>query len=113
MRSGKLDAAKAFLKARGYDDIPDEVLIGLFHEIKDKSATVYERNDFVEFHYGMGEMGHGTVIGAGPGHYRVQTWTHDQEQFPSYQHRVGEGDMRGLSTPEKAMEYHLVRSGQK
>lgn len=113
MRNGRLDAAKAFLKKAGYDDIPDSVILDLMEAVKGKSAELYEKGDFVEVYEGMGEMGHGTVVSKSGQNYRVKIWSHDPAQYPEYERTVTQGDMRGLSTPDKAMDYYLIRSGQK
>lgn len=110
MKNGKVEAAKAFLKSRGHDDIPDQDIIDLFKAVKDKNAAIYEVDDFVEVYFGMGEMGHGTVKSLTPNGYRVEIWAPEGEEKFVYTQGVGQGDMRGLSTPEKALEYWKERS---
>ncbi len=74
---------------------------------------IYKIGDFVEFYEGMGEASFGTIlemnIGVGK-MFKIQEWTHDENAFPSHVRSVTKTDMRGLSTPEKAMEYYLIRS---
>ena len=113
VKNEKLEAAKTFLKKAGQDDIPDETLLGLFEVIRDKRDAIYEEGDFIFYNEGMGEAGHGTVVRRAGNNYAVMTWTHDPKKFPSHPTVVPIGDVFRLSNEEEAMDYYLVRSGQK
>lgn len=113
MRDERLEAARTYLNEVLDSPISDQVILGLFAAIKGKKTAIYEKNDFVAINMGMGEAGHGWIQSSRPGGYRVKIWSHDPKEYPEYVMFVGEGDMRGLSTIEEAMDYYLERSGQK
>lgn len=107
MKNEKLEAAREYLKKVGYD-IPDDIILRLISTIRNKSGAVYEKGDFVNFYEGMGECWFGTVVSHSGQLYKVKTWaTGDMKEYTV---TVTDGDMRGLSTEEKAMEYWKVRS---
>lgn len=107
MRNGKLIAARKVLKRHGLT-LPREVILELLDAAHGQPEEIYTKNDFVQFYEGMGEMNFGTVLGpTETGHgYRVKTF------WEGYETRVGAGDMRGLSTVEKAKEYSRIRNGE-
>ena len=114
MRNEKLEAARDFLARAGFS-VPDDVILGLMDEIKDKRAAVYEVGDFVYFRMGMGEAGHGKVIAAGATSYTVDVWYPEEikKTEKPWHTYVGGGDMIGLSNGAEAQEYWDVRSGKK
>ena len=96
--------------------ISDEILLELIKKISKAKPAIYEPGDFVVFNLGMGETGHGTIrhvsggaglMGNSPMVYGIDFWFPDGRSHLAY---VGEGDIKGLSTPEKALEYHKARS---
>lgn len=111
MKNDKLIAAQSFLETHGVH-LTDVVVLELLDCIKDKASIAYDIGDFVSFNEGMGEMGHGQIVSMSGQIYKVQYWTHDPVAYPSHIHTVTHSDMRGLSTPNKAMGYYLDRSGQ-
>lgn len=104
MRNEKLEAARKFLAAHGFE-VPDEIILGLFDAIQGKSSEVFEKGDFIEYYEGMGEVSFGVIEGATQNGYRVKDF------FGQYATTVTSGDARGLSTPEKAREYARMRNG--
>lgn len=112
MKNEQMDAAKVILAREGLEP-PERVIFDLINAIVGAKPVVYERGDFIYYREGMGEAWHGEVLGSGPGSYRIKRWTHDEEASPSYQTWIGEGDVIRLATQEDAMDYYLVRTGQK
>ena len=95
--------------------VSDEIILELIKRVSKAKPVIYEPGDFVEFTLGMGETGHGTIrhvsggaglMGNSPMVYGIDFWFLDSRSHLAY---VGEGDIKGLSTPEKALEYHEAR----
>jgi hypothetical protein len=73
----------------------------------------YKNGDFVTFYEGMGECGYGTIIGKTEQFYKIQPWLPNTNDRLTYVLSVTENDMRDKSTLQDAIDYYLVKSGQK
>lgn len=107
--------ASAFLKNSlcylDFNEYFEIVPIEITEPNKDKKP-IYKVGDFVMYYEGMGVGWYGTIVKIGR-NFEIHTWTPDNNKYPSYKTTVTITDMRGLSSPEQAMEYYLITSGQK
>jgi hypothetical protein len=97
-------------------DITDELVDSVSNKVIksfSKTKSKYKKGDFVAFYEGMGESSYGTIIGHSANLYKIQEWTHDEVKYPSHTRHVTSSDMRAKCTEADAMEYYLIRSGQK
>lgn len=108
MKNEKLSIAQTLFRIHGIE-VTDKFVLDLIAAINSRSAEVFEKDDFVEFYEGMGETGHGVVLRKLSNGYKVQPYF--QGVPYGAPHSVGTGDMRGLSTIEKSLEYERIRSG--
>jgi hypothetical protein len=74
-----------------------------------KSMT-FQVGDFVMFHEGMGECGHGTIIGIEDNTYRVRAFHYGMPRL-AYERFVGYLYPNAKTTEKEAMEYFFLRSG--
>ncbi len=108
MKNKKLEAMKAVF-ANHNIVIDDAIIVEAIKAASTKSETGYEQGDFVAFYEGMGEMGHGEVKTVEADRYRIIPYFGGVPE--GYERSVGAGDMRGLSTIEKSLEYERIRGG--
>lgn len=116
MKNEQLEVAREYLNEVGIANLTDETILELIRRVSKSKPTVYEPGDFVMFSMGMGETGYGTIrhasgggglMGNSPMVYGVDFWFPDDQKLFSH---ISEGDVQGLSTPEKALEYYRARS---
>lgn len=109
MKNPRAEAMARVISLHGYN-IPAAFLAEALAVTEDEPIQLYENGDFVTVYEGMGEFGHGTVIGRTGDSYQIDSFLYG---FPenSWKRTVRHSDMRGLSTPELAMEYFHKRTG--
>ena len=111
MRNAKVEAVELILNRNGFE-VPRDVIIKALAAADDQPSEQYEVGDFVCVYDGMGEISHGTVLSFNNKRkvYYVDIFDYGIANA-SYRRNVSDNDMRGISTPEEAMDYFRVRSG--
>ena len=110
MRNAKVEAVELVLNHHGFK-VPRDVITKALVAAEDQPSERYEVGDFVCVYDGMGEISHGTVTGVKRNSYDVLIYNYGLENHKAYKREVSDNDMRGISTPEQAMDYFRVRSG--
>lgn len=106
----RLKAIRETLAQHGFE-VTEEVAQAVYAAaMSEPPGPIYAIGDFVEVYQGMGEAAFGEVVGEADqyGRYLIDySWGDGKVTHQSH------GKPSGRATPEEALDYYLVRSGQK
>ncbi|MCK9532574.1 MAG: hypothetical protein M0R77_18850 [Gammaproteobacteria bacterium] len=110
MKNGKVAAIISVMKKHGFV-VSSDIAVELLAAIQTRGESEYEIGDFVEIYEGMGECGFGEIVEIlGKGRYMINHWDMANQNFS---HKSPNSSISGLSSKEEAIDYFLIRTGQK